>query len=629
MSQKCRACELPIKEFDFNRLGPAKRELGRGTYGVVTLHDDKITGAEVVVKSNLVQEDGKALSADFVIETSSLASLQGHPNIVKFLGCGVHTVKFKPPKSLTISANSTIVLETATDSLSGWLSKTVPTSEQKESIMYQIIRGVDWMHRNGIWHRDLKPQNVLAFNDGRFAITDFGLARGGPFQFTQLSKLVGTLWWRAPEIMIQSAHSSPLNMQVNYDASSDVWALGIIFYELLHVKQMSSYLRGNDDNEQLWKLVRAFGSQMTDEYIISLIGLTFKEFLRRQAEKQKTDDWKNAWMGFHDLAPHIMTGLFKGNKTEMELGVALSADELSLLQGLLHVDPKQRLTTEQALKHPYFARIAPIVDVNFPAPTSLPPLSMPLTCSEWGNEVTPRMWTILIDWLYEVTHEFKLTYASLLLGIHVLRCYLSDVRNHKRSQLQAQGMCAFWLADAYTNDVDISPSVGDWVYISDNTVTNEELVEIQKEMFLAVGAKLHLPSSWAKVMELIESSWSTEEINKAASRGTDHDIGHVLAIIEASPESFDMTTDEIAQMAFLIISNKEVNDVHLLKIQKWLETQQAPMFNESKPAVQKIMHAQYEIRSDDDDDDDLLDEDFPYQNSVQYKDLLSSVQLRQ
>ena len=95
---KCRACELPIQEFDFERIGSAIKELGRGTFGVVTLHIDKISGAEVVVKSNLKKESGNALSYDFITETSILSALQGHPNIVKLLGVTVKPVK--PVKQL-------------------------------------------------------------------------------------------------------------------------------------------------------------------------------------------------------------------------------------------------------------------------------------------------------------------------------------------------------------------------------------------------------------------------------------------------------------------------------------------------------------------------------------------------
>lgn len=599
---KCRACELPIQEFDFNRLGPATALLGKGSYGVVTLHKDGLTGNEVVVKSNLVKEEGDALSSDFIIETSTLASLQGHPNIVKFLGCSVHTTTVENPRTGDeIEANSTIVLEKAMDSMHGWLSKkAVPiTSEEQESAMYQVIRGVDWMHRNGIWHRDLKPQNVLAFNDGRFAVTDFGLARGGPFQFMDLSKTVGTLWWRAPEIMVQSAYTSRLN--VRYDASSDVWALGIIFWELLASKIAAnrsaalSHLRGDDDNAQLWKWYRAFAAEFTDEFMMSQITRDRDAFLNSQSVSQKEDAWKKAWANFIPVTPKTM---WSDGKAIQLLGYTPTVDEMSLLQGLLRVDPKQRLTTEEALRHPYFDRVRPLIEQQLPAPTMLPELSMPLSCSEWSGEITPGMWSILIDWLFDVCAEYRFDYSSLLLGIYVLRCYLSDVNHHKRRMLQAQGMCAFWIAEQYNNEVGIPISIDDWTYISDNAFTTNEIVRTQKEIFLAVGGKLHLPSSWAKVMELIEFSWTDEQIDNAASSDVAKIIGHILVIIEASPQSFEMTTDEIAELCFQIISQREIDQslfAYLTKIQEWMRTTKLKtglMLDQKKLAVKQILDAQ-------------------------------------
>lgn len=597
---KCRACELPIKEFDFNRLGPSTALLGKGSYGVVTLHKDGLTGDEVVVKSNLVKEEGDALSSDFIIETSTLASLQGHPNIVKFLGCSVHTIEIENPKTGDeIEANSTIVLEKAMDSMHGWLSKKVVpiTSEEQESAMYQVIRGVDWMHRNGIWHRDLKPQNVLAFNDGRFAVTDFGLARGGPFQFMDLSKMVGTLWWRAPEIMVQSAYTNRLN--VRYDASSDVWALGIIFWELLASKIAAnrsaalSHLRGDDDNAQLWKWYRAFAEEFTDEFLMSQIHRDRDAFLNSQSVSQKEDAWKKAWANFIPVTPKTM---WSDGKAIQLLGYTPTDEEMSLLQGLLRVDPKQRLTTEEALRHPYFDRVRPLIEQQLPAPTTLPELSMPLSCSEW-SEITPYMWSILIDWLFDVCAEYRFDYSSLLLGIYVLRCYLSDKKHHNRRMLQAQGICALWIADQYNNDAGMTTSVEDWTFISDHTYTTNELVRTQKEMFLAVGGKLHLPSSWAKVMELIEFSWTDEQIDNAASSDVAKVIGHILVIIEASPQSFKMTTDEIAELCFQIISQREIEErsfTHLVNIRFWMNTNtslKGTLLDTKKLAVKQIKEA--------------------------------------
>ena len=67
--------------------------------------------------------------------------------------------------------------------------------------MFQVLRGVDFLHSHRIIHRDLKPQNLLVTRNGRIKITDFGLARIYDF-FSLLTSVVVTLWYRSPEVLL-------------------------------------------------------------------------------------------------------------------------------------------------------------------------------------------------------------------------------------------------------------------------------------------------------------------------------------------------------------------------------------------------------------------------------------------
>ncbi|VDP11722.1 unnamed protein product [Soboliphyme baturini] len=84
----------------------------------------------------------------------------------------------------------------------------------------QILRGIDFLHRNRIIHRDLKPQNILISVDGILKVTDFGLAR--IYSIAKLTTVVMTLWYRAPEVLLQCS----------YTTSSDLWSFGCILAEL-------------------------------------------------------------------------------------------------------------------------------------------------------------------------------------------------------------------------------------------------------------------------------------------------------------------------------------------------------------------------------------------------------------
>jgi len=92
-------------------------------------------------------------------------------------------------------------------------------------LMVGMARGLEYAHEVGIWHRDIKPDNVLVTGDGRAMLGDFGLARDTltATAAATMSKGVGSPLWMAPEVL----QSKP------YTATADVWSLGIVCYQLL------------------------------------------------------------------------------------------------------------------------------------------------------------------------------------------------------------------------------------------------------------------------------------------------------------------------------------------------------------------------------------------------------------
>ena len=97
------------------------------------------------------------------------------------------------------------------------------TVPQTISIMDAVLSGLAAAHRAGIVHRDVKPENVLLAEDGRIKIGDFGLARATTANTASGAQLMGTIAYLAPELVTRGTA----------DARSDIYALGIMLYEML------------------------------------------------------------------------------------------------------------------------------------------------------------------------------------------------------------------------------------------------------------------------------------------------------------------------------------------------------------------------------------------------------------
>lgn len=101
------------------------------------------------------------------------------------------------------------------------------TPEQTVDIMNSVLSGLAAAHRAGIVHRDLKPENVLLADDGRIKIGDFGLARAASKATGTGQALLGTIAYLSPELVTRGVA----------DARSDIYAIGIMMYEMLTGEQ--------------------------------------------------------------------------------------------------------------------------------------------------------------------------------------------------------------------------------------------------------------------------------------------------------------------------------------------------------------------------------------------------------
>lgn len=195
-------------------------EIGEGAYGkVFKARDLKNGGRFVALKRVRVQTSEEGMPLSTIREVAVLRHLETfeHPNVVRLFD--VCTVSRTDRET-----KLTLVFEHVDQDLTTYLGKVpepgVPTETIKD-MMLQLFRGLDFLHSHRVVHRDLKPQNILVTSSGQIKLADFGLARIYSFQMA-LTSVVVTLWYRAPEVLLQSSYATPV----------DLWSVGCIFAEM-------------------------------------------------------------------------------------------------------------------------------------------------------------------------------------------------------------------------------------------------------------------------------------------------------------------------------------------------------------------------------------------------------------
>ncbi len=193
-------------------------ELGRGAFGVVYRARDELLDRRVAIKKPLI--NNPAHRQRYIDEARKAVKLD-HPSIVPIYQVGM-TINNEPFVVQKLIQGSTLreILKKGDSRLP--LVRTV-------AIMRQVCLAVDAAHRAGIVHRDLKPENFLVEPEGRVYVADFGLAvLEDDEQNKKGMEVAGTPLYMSPE---------QFSGRVEWlDGRSDIWALGVILYELLSGK---------------------------------------------------------------------------------------------------------------------------------------------------------------------------------------------------------------------------------------------------------------------------------------------------------------------------------------------------------------------------------------------------------
>lgn len=304
----------------FHYYQPTGKVLGRGAYAVVAEFYDLRSGKKVAIKKNHGVFNDLADAKRILREIKLLIHLRNHPDVCRILDV-------IPPTEGEYEKfdNVYIVMEFMDMSL----GKVIRRSQQQLSerhyqyFIYQLLRGMKYIHTAGIVHRDLKPDNLLVNkSDCNLKVTDFGLSRGICLddEKAKMTEYVVTRYYRAPEVMLSARY---------YGKPVDVWSVGCIFAELFVKKP---FFKGSNHIDQLKKIFQVRG---------------------------KPEESNIEWMKSEDArqwVKHLDKSEYPGQSLK-KIFPMLSEGALDLLEQMLQINPSTRITIQGALEHPWLTSL--------------------------------------------------------------------------------------------------------------------------------------------------------------------------------------------------------------------------------------------------------------------------------
>ncbi|XP_074345547.1 putative serine/threonine-protein kinase At1g54610 [Apium graveolens] len=278
--------------------------IGEGTYSHVYRAID-LEKQKIVALKKIRVDDLEPGTIRFVARAIRIVRSLHHPNIIKLEG----VVASESSYSLYL------VLEYMEHDLARLASTGLKFTEaQVKSYMKQLFCGLDYCHRQGILHRDIKGSKLLIDNSGNLKIADFGLAYfNNPQEVCPLTNRVISLWYRAPEILLGATCCSD---------AVDLWSAGCLFAELYAGEPI---FPGTTELDQLRQIFTLCGSP-SEEY--------WRKLKLRPAEI------------FNPQKP------FK--RCIAEKFESLPAPALALIETLLSIDPSARKSAIDALNNEFF-----------------------------------------------------------------------------------------------------------------------------------------------------------------------------------------------------------------------------------------------------------------------------------
>lgn len=286
-------------------------KIGEGTYGVVYKALEKQTGRFVALKKIRPESENEGIPATTIREILILKNLK-HSTIIDLI-----EVIHNDDKMYLVFE----YLETDLKKLIDEYGKKNMHFDKyiSKKMSFQLCTAIAFCHSRNIFHRDIKPQNILVDSDFNIKLADFGLGRAASIPLRNYTAQIITLWYRPPELLLGHQY---------YDASVDVWSLACIMFE---IEALIPLFMGDSEIDQLYK-------------IFSILGIPTN----------------NEWDGVEALPNYSKATLTVKPKG---LGSMIQDSTLEvLISKFLVFDPLKRMSAAEALEHEYFSELEPIHD---------------------------------------------------------------------------------------------------------------------------------------------------------------------------------------------------------------------------------------------------------------------------
>merc|ERR1711988_75811 len=283
--------------------------LGSGAYAVVAGVRDQRDGSSVAIKriSDVFLKD--PVPAKRTLREILLLRHLKHENIINIVDMWEHGNDIYIAEHLMEADLHQIIR-----------SGQALSDDHFQFFVWQLLKGLKYMHSMQVIHRDLKPSNLLVNSNCDLKICDFGLARAvDSTEALELTTYVVTRWYRAPELMLADS----------YQASVDIWSAGCIMAELLKRRAL---FPGKNTLNQLELITGIMGSMTADD--INKFGKPDPKAVRlvlKMPQRPKRD--------FREIFPDA------------------NPLAIDLMNRMLVYDPSARITAAEALEHPYLKEL--------------------------------------------------------------------------------------------------------------------------------------------------------------------------------------------------------------------------------------------------------------------------------
>eukprot|EP01018_Ginkgo_biloba_P005411 Gb_05700 [translate_table: standard] len=323
-----------------NKYVPIK-PIGKGAYGIVCSAKDTEINEKVAIKKITNAFENQTDARRTLREIKLLRQLK-HDNIIAMKD-------IMTPVGQSSFNDVYLVYDLMDTDLHQIIrSSQALTDDHCQYFIYQLLRGLKYLHSANVLHRDLKPSNLLLNANCDLKICDFGLARTNCEKGQFMTEYVVTRWYRAPELLLSCEE---------YNASIDLWSVGCIFAELLGRKPI---FPGKDYINQLKLIINVLGSPEEDDL----------DFI--QSHKARS------YIKSLPVTPHASL---------QRLYPRASPAAINLLDRMLVFDPRKRITVTEALEHPYLSMLH---DPNL-EPCAISPFDLDMDDEELKEEELREM----------------------------------------------------------------------------------------------------------------------------------------------------------------------------------------------------------------------------------------------